>query len=68
MMKTVLEIKGQLDFLGKTKQKAKSIKIKKHYAKNKQCEYENCDKKYSSQIALNAHLKKAHRKIEEDSS
>jgi 3-deoxy-D-arabino-heptulosonate 7-phosphate (DAHP) synthase len=45
--------------------RSKALRIKKLYKKDKQCSHENCNKKYSSQIALNAHIKKVHRKPED---
>lgn len=68
LARSVLELRGLAEESRRSKRKCKSQKIKKFYKKDRACEYEGCEKRYSSQIALNAHIKKAHRKKEEDSS
>ena len=44
----------------------KSNSIKKYFKKDHNCTQDNCTRKYSSKIALNAHIKKKHL-IEKDS-
>lgn len=34
--------------------------VKKFYRKDHDCPHNNCTRKYSSKIALNAHIKKKH--------
>ena len=68
LTKSVLELRILVDQCRRSKKKSKTQKIKKFYKKDRACEYEGCEKKYSSQIALNAHIKKVHQKKEEDSS
>lgn len=45
---------------------SKSKREKKYYKKDHICPQNNCTRKYSSKIALNAHIKKKHH-IEKDS-
>jgi hypothetical protein len=59
-MKLIDDLKHQLAEKRNGCKKSKTNKIKKMYSKDRQCPHDNCDKKYSSKIALNAHIKKVH--------
>lgn len=57
------ELASQLNH--NTLKRSKAGRIKKDYRKDKACPHEHCCKRYSSQIALNAHIKKVHRASED---
>jgi hypothetical protein len=62
LTRMVEELKLQLEEKKRSNKKSKANKIKKVYSKDRHCSHQNCDKKYSSKIALNAHIRKAHDK------
>ena len=57
--KVIDELASQL--VDSAHNRRKASRIKKGYSKDKACPHHNCCKRYSSRIALNAHIKKAHR-------
>lgn len=50
-----------LQLADSTPYRRKVNRIKKGYSKDKACPHSGCCKRYSSRIALNAHIKKTHR-------
>lgn len=68
MQTSLQEARGEESTQLGRRERRKLKREKKIFKKDRSCPFEACSRKYSSNIALNAHIKKVHSVVQNDSS